>query len=315
MLKRSLFWCPAVILLPFSLLVLQGQTPASPVHVASCRVQSGETHLGTHDFEATLLVRFENTSSEDLKRIVWRAKYADQWLTFVDDGTFSATQQIDQLLLLHHHHRSGIWAGNRILFQDYTSTNEPENCQVAETTSQSGKIWSTSDPAPPPFVLPTTPPKSAEPVPATLENPLHQPVGVFTCMASMPGDKHINLLVRFGDLAAQEIEDIIFRVPYGSGAFDFDAGGSFAPGISITKRLDAIVPAVHALGDIQTLERPNSCAVVKARFADGTTWQNSALPAVPPPYPTPPPNAINGEGLRFTNTANYLDEQMATPAP
>jgi hypothetical protein len=89
-------------------------------------------------------------------------------------------------------------------------------------------------------------------------------------VALVPPSAEISFTNQYGSPAT----DVVFAI-YSQGVelTQYDDRGSFAPGVVIN----------HTFSESQALA-DQSATVVKATFADGTTWQNPATPEAQPAY-------------------------------
>ncbi len=271
---------------------LRAQTAAPPIHVYWCQ-------LATAGGGATLNVNFRIDGSDALSSITWRVKYGSGWIDLIDTGTFAPG-----VLIRKDVHN---FASSVALTQPYVGMPYPENCAVIATASSSGQTW--NDPTVTPNAsIPIPLADDATSLPPSLDNQLHDPVGVIGCAYGLapghasgflPQKGRSYLFVRFRNLAATPLNQVVFRVPYGSGGFDFIEGGTFSPGVLISSaiyvagqkttklfRIDIPVQAIYAY---LSLDEARNCTTVSARYADGTQWQNPYVGPTEPPLPTPIP--------------------------
>lgn len=278
--------------LAFTAPPVRAQIFAPAIHVFSCQVSS-DTH------NALLTVRFRNDSSATLASILWRAKYGSGYIDFPDRGKFSPGATVKRQIPL-------FW---RFLASDplkhgYQGFPFPENCSIIETKTEDGAEWGTPSTASDSVSIPTVAPDDATPIPATLDNPLRNPVGIISCQYAA-GDwagylqtgklrGHAMLYVRFRNLASTSITRVVFRVPYASSGIDFVDGGTFSPGVLVKsdKRPDLEMRKLsrddlpRLPWAITSLDEAQNCMTVTVQFSDGTSWQNPTIDPMPAPLPT-----------------------------
>jgi hypothetical protein len=265
---------------------------APPIQVFSCRVSS-DTH------NALLTVRFRNDSRSTLASILWRAKYGSGYIDFPDRGKFSPGATVVRRIPL-------FWRlfGSDPLKHGYAGFPFPENCTIIETKTDDGAEWGTPSNASDSVSIPTIPPDDATPIPASLDNAEHNPIGIIGCQYGVEDWRgygsngelrgHAMLYVRFRNLSTTAITRVTFRVPYASGGIDFVDGGLFAPGVLIKsdKRADEVMRKLSRDDlplfpwAITSLDEAQNCTTVNVQFADGTTWQNPTVGPTQPPLPT-----------------------------
>lgn len=286
--------------------------PSSGIHVYSCQVLSGFI-LPQRD-EIGLVVRFENVSQTPLKSIVWRAKYGNTFIDFIDDGTFSPQARIDNYVLFEAGKRkfnwwnavggaflalNGVNAPNLplynvpVMFGDYAGYNDPDTCAVARTISTDGALWvNPAVAAEVPFSFPSPSPKpSGSPSPDPSPTPFASgPIAVSRCSYQLIGKGYLS--VNFTNTGSQAAKQIVFRVPYKAGGVEFDDQGLFSPGVHVQHRLHTNLPEALATVFYSPLPQTlDDCQVARIQYADGTAWQNPAISAAP--LPTPVPDALN----------------------
>jgi hypothetical protein len=108
------------------------------------------------------------------------------------------------------------------------------NCSVADVQSAAGTEWQAPGfSARLLYSIPTPRPDDVTPLPANIDNPTHDPVGIVGCVAEVDrgrtrgiGRKNgVALLgVRFRNLSSEPIDQIVFRVWYLSPEKSLDAG-------------------------------------------------------------------------------------------
>lgn len=301
---RALAVCGALFALfatlGFAAPSLRAQTTPPAIRVYSCKVASDS-------YNALLTVRFRNDSSTTFASILWRAKFGSGYLDFPDHGKFSPGATIVRQIPL-------FWwrfGSNPIKATgSYLGLPFPENCTIIESKAEDGSEWGTPSNPSDSDSVPTIAPDDATPVPASLDNPLRDPIGIIGCQYSIavsmgayaPYGKlrgRAGLYVRFRNLAQTPITRVVFRVPYASGGIDFDDGGVFAPGV--------LIKSARSSGDnrpklyrddlpltlpfaVTSLDEAQNCTTVNVQFADGTTWQNPTVGPTEPPLPTPMPS-------------------------
>jgi hypothetical protein len=254
-------------------------------------------HLG-------LRIGFRNDTTGELAEIVWRVRFGGAWVDFRDRGPFAPGMTVTHTL-------------NAPLLTDRIGRFEDaiNNCSVADVQSAAGTEWQAPGfSARLLYSIPTPRPDDVTPLPANIDNPTHDPVGIVGCVAEVDrgrtrgiGRKNgVALLgVRFRNLSSEPIDQIVFRVWYLSGGVDFIEGGIFSPGTLISSpaiqhpilgppavlghlsRLD--LPVTTPVDFIDTDDDPNNCATVRVHFVDGTVWQNPGIGPTEPPLPTAPP--------------------------
>lgn len=256
--------------------------PAPPqIKLSSCVVMAtGEGFLSS--IAADMRVRFENRSGDTLKTIVWRANTPVGTIDFTDRGTFSPNVSIYRVAT--HRGRNAIvhrFTLNRIAFD----LMGPGLCSVIETINAAGETWKAPGIAPAAIDVPPVPQDWYPPVPATYDNPAHNPVGIMSCQFNLGGGRAWGY-IRFRNLSPRTIDRITFRVFFGEAGLDFVNHGSFAPGATVRAgdmtRKD-LPPNTYQ--EYTTLERPETCLAVNAQFADGTLWQNPNAGPTEPPFP------------------------------
>ena len=276
-------------LLPFaavasvsSMAAAAGGTGAAPsITVLSCTVGAD-----AHERPA-MMVTFRNDGSDDLKQIVWHARFGPGWLTFPDQNDFPPGGQFTRTL-----------SWKRGLTPGYYSSDRSD-CTVAATST-------------PEYFFPTPHPNDATPVPPSIGNPSSDPIGIVSCKVSVNQgrprklgrkDGAALLDVRFRNLASKPIDRVVFRAHYLSGGVDFVDGGNFSPNTLIANRGTQRVLGQAVVGSLSRWDLPvttpvdyfdfdddpNNCVTVSAHFSDGTTWQNPDVGPSEPPMPTAPP--------------------------
>ncbi len=282
---------------------LRAQTAAPAIHVFSCQVT-------TEPHNAALTVRFRNDSNTTLTSILWRAKYGSGYIDFPDHGTFPpGTVTVRDMSLF--------WTVlvSSPIKAEYIGLPFPENCSVIETKTADGAEWGTPSSPAQSLNIPTAPPDDATPIPASLDNPLHDPVGIIGCQYAVAVARQLystrvgglrgraTLYVRFRNLASTPIARVVFRVPYASGGVDFVDTGAFAPGVFISSDRRPDIPARKLSRDdlpltmpwaLTSLDDPQNCTTVNVQFSDGTMWQNPTVGPTEPPIPTTIPNETRG---------------------
>jgi hypothetical protein len=264
---------------------------APPVTILSCQIGA------TADERPAMTIEFRNEGSQQLARIIWRARVADGWLDFTDDAGAAPGVTVRRTLSW----KVGVLPG-------YYS-NDVDDCRAFAAQAIDGTQW--GDLAAPDHFLETPRPDDATPVPASMDNPSKDPIGIVSCIASFDkgrthgiGRKDGTALlgIRFRNLSSQTIDRIVFRVWYLSGGFDFIDGGSFAPhtlisspelrrmlGQVVQGRLVRDLPATTPADYYDLSDNPSNCIAVSAHYVDGSSWQNPDVGPTEPPLPTAPP--------------------------
>lgn len=330
--------CFALLWIPLLGVVTVQSTPA--IHVFSCQVLSNDPPQLTQTDEIGLAVRFENTSPQDLTSIVFRAPYESGYVDFIDDGNFGRNVRVDNFVLFEAgklkanvgnilgdllNARNTWYAGQPMATANMTlpmfiSSEDPGNCAIVRTIDKEGTLW--LNPAvsqsPPPLAVPTPVPfhkrgePTSPPTPTPPPDP-NVPVAVYPCFLTVLGTSN-SLNVRFANQSAKTMTDVVFRVPYGSGAIDFDDTGSFAPEVEINHHVRGA--KIDALRGRMFMEpnTPQQCVPVRATFADGTAWKNPAIagPAVPP---TPIPDMLVMPAPAWTHWTSRHTFPTPLPSP
>jgi hypothetical protein len=286
----------------------QAVTVSPQIRVTSCQVVSG-IGLPLTD-EIGLIVRFQSNTSEPLREIVWRAKYAKYSVDFSDDGTFSPGVQIDNYLLTEQGSTHLDWFGlandllaavakapgtspvtaSSVTFPPYISSEEPENCSVLRTKSASGILWVNPELSQSPVrVVAQMASAATSAVAFATPKPVAMPIEFRHC--SLDFEQRAYLHVTFRNTAPGTVDRIVVRTPYASGAIDFTDQGTYASGTWIDHRVKQVLPENERSRQYISLDDPAACSIVTVHFADGSTWTNPAAPELMP-MPTPVPNAI-----------------------
>lgn len=308
--------CFTLLCVPLLGVVTRQTTPA--IHVFSCQVMSQPDifpALVPKSDEIGLAVRFQNESAQNLSEIVFRTPYEASDVDFIDDGTFARGIRIDSYVLFEAGNSKTNWWGIvgdlamlglsrggdapfptenvNVALPPYLSSEDPQNCTVVRTIASDGTLWENPAASQTPQILelpaPTLARKRGHPSPSPSPTPVSdpsRPVVLSSCSLLVYRGEF--LTVHFTNQSNETLNELVVRAPYGSGALDFVDRGSFAPRVEITHhlRLKAL-DALHGrfLEQDATAEH---CAVVRATFAGGTTWQNpvvAAEAAVPTPIP------------------------------
>ncbi|MGZ6246779.1 MAG: hypothetical protein ACXWNM_13510 [Vulcanimicrobiaceae bacterium] len=262
------------------------------ISVLSCIVGAGP------DGRPGLEITFKNSSTNEYTSIIWRVRLAGGWLDFHDNGD-SAPEQIAKRVLY--------WRGGSLTgyYEDRA------DCSAVAVQTKTGLQWK----APgvdltPEYSQPTPRPNDATPIPATIDNPNGNPVGIVSCVLDIERGRTRGLgrkagfgvlMVRFRNLSSHVIDRVIFRAKYLSSGVDFIYGGHFSPGalVSSDQRVFGTrIPGGHLMEELPVStpvsyasfdDDPGNCGAVSARYEDGTEWQNPSVGATPPPLPTAPP--------------------------
>ena len=255
--------------------------PAAPqIHVVSCKVLVA----GHGDLDATATridVRFE-VRSLPLREITWRAATPAGTVNVTAFGTFSPGVSIYRGI-----ERRGRDYGKFPRFASL-ETMGPGTCSVVRTVAADGTTWNAQDASSQTLRVPDVPGPRATPVPASLDNPLRDPVGIVSCQFTMEATRAFGY-VRFRNLAATTIDRVTFRAFFGSGAVDFELNGRFSPGVTVRAAdLTRHDLPPNAFQEYLTLDAPTSCVAVAAHYVDGDQWLNSSVSAAPPPFPVIP---------------------------
>lgn len=266
---------------------------APQISIFSCVIgANAANHLGVR-------VRFRNDSPENLTAIVWRAHIGNSWGDLRDEGAFASGATFTRTIVSR--------------FVDATAyyRDDVGNCSVVETESASGTRWSVPgfDASVGAFA-PTPRPSDAVPVPASIDNPTNDPIGIVSCAVGIRAgrphafgtkDGNAILAVRFRNLSAQTIDRVVFRAPYLGGGIDFVYNGSFAPEVLISSdthvfgtdfpggRLMRNLPVETPADYSSPGDDPSNCITVTVHYVGGETWQNPSAGPTEPPLPTAPP--------------------------
>jgi hypothetical protein len=283
-------------------------TDAPPdIHIFSCKALSGPTLLPSA-YQSGLAVRFENNGSQPYTSILWRAKYGDGYIDFLDDGTFSPQIRIDNFLLsaigkahvnilgaLLAPRGAGIPIDSEVHFSEYASLDNPENCRIIKAVAADGSVWMDSSVPQAHYVLPAPAPSSEASL-APDETEPHGLVDISHCHLLFPAThRQAEADIGFRVVAPGKVVDAVtFRVSYGRGTLDYIAQGNFAD--DSYQRYKLHVPMPDSLGSYFSLDDPKNCTAVSVHYADGTQWTNPAAPAALA-APTPVPDALD-YGLR-----------------
>jgi hypothetical protein len=286
--------------------------PAPPqIHVFSCQVMSGS--LVPRKDDVGLAVRFRNDGPDTLSSIVWRAKYGEGTVDFIDDGTFSRDIRIDNFVLAEQGSSHFNWGGlalnalalvgrgvptasmttTNLVLPQYVSTSDPENCSILRATFEGGETWVN-----PELGQRTTMLTARTPVPV----PSSTAVVAQTDALEPFQFSHCSLIVQlrsiaevaFRNVSTRVADRVVIRARFGKSGIDFVDQGTFAPDALIKHSLKK--PPSDDLRELSyySLDDPRDCAVVSAHFADGSQWLNPSIDATPGPPPTAPP-----DGMRF----------------
>lgn len=250
---------------------------SAPIKIESClAIAAG------HGDESTtfsgIIVRFKNMTSTTLRQIVWRANTPAGTMDLTDNGVFSPGVSIRNELAQR---------GSRFHAPMHSTMEAmgPGVCTAIEFRDANGNVTKEPAPAPVPFYIPPVPPDSATPVPASIDNPSRDPVGIVSCAFSIVFGRAYGH-VRFRNLSAQPIDRIRFRALYGTAGIDFVKTGSFAPGVLVdTGDMSRRDLPPHAYSEYVTLDAPASCTTVEAHYAGGATWTNPTAGPTEPPFP------------------------------
>ncbi len=311
MMPSFVHWLVPVVAFVVALAPLDGlrAAPAPPhIRVFSCQVMSG--FMPRKD-DVGLAVRFRSDGTDTLSSIVWRAKYGNGTVDFVDDGTFSRDLRIDNFVLAEQGSSHFNWAGlaldalllgarsvptgslmtTNLVLPPYVSTADPENCSILRATLDSGETWVNSELVQQsPFLTSPTPPPVSKTTPGEAQNEALEPMQFSHCTLMLQLKPQVE--VAFSNVSTRVADRVVVRARYGKSGIDFVDEGTFAPGAVIKHTLKK--PLSEDLRDQMyfSLDDPRDCAVVTAHFADGSAWQNPSIDAVPGPVPTAVPDAI-----------------------
>lgn len=302
------------------------------IHIVSCQVASGISSVPQAN-EIGLAVRFINESPDELKEIVWRAKYGNGYFDFRDDGQFTPGIRIDNFVLFDlgkAHFNPGLIgfilsgqyksaandpprALTQLSFQPYIGFNEPNNCAIIGTTRSSDEAtWTDATVPKDHYQLPTPGPSpKATLAPAGLTKP-NDPLDISHCALSLyPVSRGAYLEVGYRNRdATRAVKQIVFRASYGLGTVDFTDVGTFSPDTYIWHQLrqDPGFSDRHFVG----FDDPGACGVVSVDYVDGTNWVNTTIsPAV-----TPPPQLPDGIDISMVRRwVNGLAFPAPTPSP
>lgn len=256
---------------------LSAETAPSKLRLQSCvLLAAGEGHIDS--IAAMLKVRFVNESGQTLKRIVWRSQTPAGTVDIADSGTFSPGVSV---------YRQPIYKGKAWKAGPFAlEIMGPGVCTVIHTEAADGAVWNASGIAPAAIDIPSPPPDSATPVPATFDNPERNPIGIISCRFSLYWGRGAHGTVRFRNLSPRPIDSITFRGLFGDAGIDVVKHGIFTPGAFVNSG-DMIrheLPA-NVYQEYETLDSPASCVAVSAHYVDGTLWQNPSVSPTEPPFP------------------------------
>ena len=113
------------------------------------------------------------------------------------------------------------------------------------------------------------------------------------------------LYVRFLNRENRVLTGLTWRVPFGTGYLTFTDRGTFSPGVSIDNGIVITGPGPRRSfqQDYFSLDRPQDCALIAAKWDDGTVWRDPS-PAPTAPLPTIAPDSAPTEPSSFPNAAN-----------
>lgn len=300
--------------------------PPPDIHIFSCKVLSGQPIVGSA-YQAGLAVRFENNASQPYTSILWRAKYGDGYIDFLDDGTFSPQVRIDNFVLsaigkahvnvigfLLAPRGADVPVESEVRFAEYASLNDPENCRIIKAVTADGATW--TDPTVPQqhYVLPDPAPSSQ----ATLAPGEKEPHGVIDiahCHLLFPsGHKTAEADIGYDvNTAGKTADAVTFRVSYGRGTLDVVDEGTLPDGIYVRHKLRTPLPDELDGRSYFSLDDPKNCTAVVVHYSDGTQWTNPAAPAALV-APTPVPDGLDRGLLQWVvNWQNGL--QLPAPSP
>jgi hypothetical protein len=242
-----------------------------PIRVEHCL-------LGFQGFVYNFAVWFSLDGPNAFKSLTWRIRVrGGGW---VDLKTTRAVQpgQADEILERFTMNTNS---------PAYISLDDPSACTLIGAVTGDGQTWTDPSALPPPISLPTRAPNDATPIPATVDNATHDPIGIIGCNVHVHGPldyyRAADLEVRFKNVSSKVIDQITFRAFDGSGGVDFVKQGSYSPGVFVlTSAYRQRLPDAGA--PYESLELADSCAAISATYADGTVWQ--APDAGPTSIPT-----------------------------
>lgn len=256
----------------------QTQTTAPVLRVTSCLVVIGG-HGTSIDVAGEMMVRFVNDTSQTFRSITWRANTPAGTLDFNDDGTFSPGVSIYR----HPSYRGTAFRGPRN--HPALEASGPGTCVPIKTISADGAVWNLPGARTPAINIPNVPADSAPSVPATFDNPSHDPIGIVSCQFAIVRGRAFGH-VRFRNLSDRALNSVRFRAFFGPAGLDFDRQGTFSPGVLIDtgdmRRTD--LPR-NAFDEYLTLDSPGSCTAVSATYSNGSAWRNVTVPATEPLFP------------------------------
>ena len=175
----------------------------APIKIESCYAIA----FGHGDERSTLSgidVRFKNMTNTTLHEIVWRASTPAGTVDLTATGVFSPGASIRKEL-----ERRG--SGFHGPMHSTMEVVGPGVCTAMEFRDANGNVTNEPAPAPVPFYVPPVPADNATPVPASIDSPSGDAVGVVSCAFSIVRGRAYGH-VRFRNLSSANRRDPLSRV-------------------------------------------------------------------------------------------------------
>lgn len=266
---------------------VHAQAPASQVNVTKCFVPiAGFGSLDT--VAAEMNVTFTNTSPKIINSIVLRAQTPAGTIDFSAAGVFSPGVAVERRLQYRGSHFRAV---RRVSLE----VSGPAVCSVIEASFADGTSWKSPDRTPASIDIPTPPNDPSVTVPASYDNPAHNPIGIVSCQFTeftryLWAQGRAYGYVRFRNLSPKPIDAVVIRAFFGPAGIDFANKGAFAPNVDIrVARMERRDLPPNAFSEYETLDAPTSCVAVSVHYSDGTTWQNPSVSATEPAFPVTAP--------------------------
>ena len=260
--------------------------PPAPIAVRSCSVFADGTFV-------VMAVGFENTGLSGITSVTWRAHIGSGWVDFADTVDLAAGATTKRTL----RKRVRVPVVSVSMSPSIYESAWPASCSPIARTASDGTAWRDTSVDGEAEHMPQRLRDGDAPVPATFENPLHDPIGILGCKVNIdPARAHViarrlgrgALSVRFKNLSPAVIDQVIFRAGYEATGIDFIFGGSFAPSVVISSDIGGggITRLFRDLPDTltdsyQSLDEPGVCTTVSVRYHDGTVWHNPTVDQTP----------------------------------